>query len=484
MSPTIIFLVFLIYTALLFLIAWITSRRADNETFFTANRSSPWFVVAYGMIGASLSGVTFISVPGWVGSTQFSYLVVVLGYILGYYAIAFILLPLYYRLKLISIYTYLESRFGFYSYKTGSLFFLISRTIGASLRLFLVVNVLQVFVFDEWGIPFYATTALFIILIWLYTVRGGIKTIVWTDTLQTTFMLLSLVITIFLISDALGFTFSELFKQVKESEYSKVFYFTEWQDKRYFLKQFLSGIFIAIVMTGLDQDMMQKNLTCKTLRDAQKNVITLGWILIPVNIIFLIMGASLYIYATNTGVSIPSLTDNFFPQIAFNHLSVLAGLTFFIGLMSAAYSSADSAITALTTSFSVDFLGIKRRNLDEKKATRIRKVVHISVSLVVFIVIVLFRLINDQAVISKVFTIAGYTYGPLLGLFAFGLFTKYLIRDKWVPLIVIISPVICYVISIFSEHLLFGYRFGFELLIMNGALTFAGLWIVKKKGKI
>ncbi|MCD4736332.1 MAG: sodium:solute symporter, partial [Bacteroidales bacterium] len=370
MSPTIIFLVFLIYTALLFLIAWITSRRADNETFFTANRSSPWFVVAYGMIGASLSGVTFISVPGWVGSTQFSYLVVVLGYILGYYAIAFILLPLYYRLKLISIYTYLESRFGFYSYKTGSLFFLISRTIGASLRLFLVVNVLQVFVFDEWGIPFYATTALFIILIWLYTVRGGIKTIVWTDTLQTTFMLLSLVITIFLISDALGFTFSELFKQVKESEYSKVFYFTEWQDKRYFLKQFLSGIFIAIVMTGLDQDMMQKNLTCKTLRDAQKNVITLGWILIPVNIIFLIMGASLYIYATNTGVSIPSLTDNFFPQIAFNHLSVLAGLTFFIGLMSAAYSSADSAITALTTSFSVDFLGIKRRNLDEKKANK------------------------------------------------------------------------------------------------------------------
>jgi len=479
-TPKLILIVFLSYTFLLFAISLITSKRANNKTFFIGNRASPWLVVAYGMVGASLSGVTFISVPGWVGDTQFSYMMVVVGYLLGYFTIAKVLLPLYYRLNLTSIYAYLESRFGFWSYKTGAFYFLLSRIIGASFRMFLVVNVLQLFVFDAWNIPFGITVSLFIVLIWIYTFRGGIKTIVWTDTLQTTFMLLAVGISVFLISKELDLSLAGLIASVEESKLSRIF-ITDITSRQHWLKQFISGAFIAIVMTGLDQDMMQKNLSCRNLKDAQKNVITLSWILVPVNLLFLFLGAALYLYAAQKGIQIPELTDDLFPTIAIRHLNLLAGLTFFIGLIAAAYSSADSALTALTTSFSVDFLGIEKKELNnEKRKIRVRTIVHVGISLTVLIVILIFRAINDQAVIQKLFTIAGYTYGPLLGLYAFGLLTKWQVNDKWVPLIAILSPVICYILSLNSQNIMNGYKFGFELLIVNGLLTFFGLYLVKK----
>ena len=481
MSPNLILIVFLIYTLLLFVISRITAKRSDNDTFFLGNRTSPWLVVAYGMIGASLSGVTFISVPGWVGTTQFSYMMVVFGYVLGYIAIATILLPLYYRLKLTSIYTYLEKRFGFWSYKTGASYFLLSRIIGASFRMFLVVNVLQIFVFDSMGVPFWVTVSVFMLLIVIYTFRGGIKTIIWTDTLQTTFMLLAVVFSVILIIKSLGVGFDDIFHEVMDSNYSKMV-FTEWQDKRFFIKEFISGAFIAIVMTGLDQDMMQKNLSCRSLKGAQKNVISLGVVLIFVNFLFLFLGAVLYIYASAKGIEIIETSDDIFPSVALKYLGPVAGVIFIIGLLSAAYSSADSALTALTTSFNVDFLNIRKRNdLSIKQKTHIRYLVHVSIAVILVFVIVIFRIINDQAVIDKLFTIAGYTYGPLLGMFAFGLFTKNKVNDKWVPLIAVLSPVICYFISDNSEALLNGYKFGFELLILNGMLTFIGLLIVSKK---
>jgi solute:Na+ symporter, SSS family len=434
-------------------------------------------------VGASLSGVTFISIPGWVGASQFSYMMVVIGYLLGYFAIARILLPLYYKMNLTSIYAYLESRFGFWSHKTGAFYFLLSRIIGASFRMFLVVNVLQVFVFDAWNVPFGVTIAFFILLIWLYTFKGGIRTIVWTDTLQTTFMLLAVGISVYLMSESMNISLSGLVSLVAESDYSRMFVY-EWQDKRFFLKQFLSGAFIAIVMTGLDQDMMQKNLSCRNLKDAQKNMITLSWILIPVNLLFLFLGAILFLYAGQQGIPIPALTDDLFPTIAIQHLGVLSGIVFLIGLVAAAYSSADSALTALTTSFTVDFLAIEKKEfMTEKQKTNIRKQVHIAISIVVLFVILLFRLINDQAIIEKLFTIAGYTYGPLLGLYAFGLFSKWEVKDRWVPLIAILSPIACYFLSISSERLLFGYKFGFELLIVNGLLTFMGLFVIRNRSK-
>lgn len=479
MTPSLILYSFLAYTLLLFVISWYTSRKAGNEAFFLGERKSPWFIVAYGMIGASLSGVTFISVPGWVGDTQFSYLMVVIGYVLGYLVIATILLPLYYRLQLTSIYTYLNQRFGFWSYKTGAFYFLLSRIIGASFRMFLVINVLQIFVFDSFGIPFWLTVVIFMILIILYTFKGGIKTIVWTDTLQTTFMLAAVVVCIFLILKEMNVGAFDMFSQIKDSEYSKILH-VEWQDNRFFLKQFFSGAFIAIVMTGLDQDMMQKNLSCKNLPDAQKNMITLSLVLVVVNLLFLSLGAILYIYAASINMSIPDLTDNLFPTIALTKLGAITGVVFVIGLISAAYSSADSALTALTTSFSVDILNIENREMSPESKIKLRKLVHFGMAGVLMCVIVLFRSINDQAVIAKLFTIAGYTYGPLLGLYAFGLFTKLHVKDKFVPVVAILSPLICYLVSENSVAWFNGYKFGFELLILNGILTFTGLIIISK----
>ncbi|PKP35355.1 MAG: sodium:solute symporter [Bacteroidetes bacterium HGW-Bacteroidetes-17] len=477
MNPQLILFSFLIYTFLLFVVSWFTSRKSDNDSFFVGNRKSPWYVVAYGMVGASLSGVTFISVPGWVGDTQFSYMMVVLGYVLGYITIATVLLPMYYRLKLTSIYTYLDQRFGFWSHKTGAFYFLLSRVIGASFRMFLVVNVLQIFVFDTYNIPFALTVIIFMLLILLYTFKGGIKTIVWTDSLQTTFMLFAVVFSIVIIVQHLDLSFGDMTRKVIDSKYSQII-FTGWQDTRFFVKQFLSGAFIAIVMTGLDQDMMQKNLSCKTLPDAQKNMISLGFVLVFVNFLFLFLGAILFIYAESTVVAIPDLTDNLFPTIALKHFGAVAGIVFIIGLISAAYSSADSALTALTTSFSIDFLRLEERSISESKKIRIRKIVHLSVAALLILVIIGFRAINNQAVISKLFTIAGYTYGPLLGLYAFGLFSKRIVVDKWVPIIALLSPIICYIVSENSIYWLNGYRFGFELLILNGMITYFGLFIM------
>lgn len=482
MTPSTIFIIFMIYTALLFVITWITARRATNRAFFIGNKESPWMVVAYGMIGASLSGVTFMSVPGWVGDTQFSYMMVVIGYLFGYFVIATVLMPLYYRLNLTSIYSYLEGRFGFWSYKTGAFYFLLSRTIGASFRMFLVVNVLQVFVFDAWGIPFTATTLIFITLILLYTFKGGIKTIIWTDTVQTTFMLTALVLTIFLITRELGMDFRQMFDAVWDSSYSKMV-FGDWHDKRFYLKQLLSGAFIAIVMTGLDQEMMQKNLSCRSLKDAQKNMFSFSIVLVFVNFLFLFLGAALYLYVNANGLELPARSDDLFPTIAINYLGPLAGLVFVIGLISAAYPSADGALTSLTTSFSIDFLGLnKNEKLNEKQQQNIRYLVHIGFALLLLLVIVIFRAINDQAVIDKLFTIAGYTYGPLLGLYAFGLFTRWKVKDRWVPLVALISPILCYYLSIYDQMLLNGYNFGFELLIINGIFTFLGLALIRRNG--
>lgn len=438
-------------------------------------------VVAYGMIGASLSGVTFMSVPGWVGDTQFSYMMVVVGYLFGYFVIATVLMPLFYRLNLTSIYSYLEGRFGFWSYKTGAFFFLISRTIGASFRMFLVVNVLQVFVFDAWGIPFTVTTLIFIILILLYTFKGGIKTIIWTDTVQTTFMLTALVLTLYLITKNLGMDFRQMFNSVWDSEYSKMI-FGDWHDKRFYLKQLLSGAFIAIVMTGLDQEMMQKNLSIRTLKDAQKNMFSFSLVLVFVNFLFLFLGAAIYLFASSKGINLPERSDDLFPMVAINYLGPVAGLVFIVGLISAAYPSADGALTSLTTSFSIDFLGLnKNEKLNEKQKERIRYMVHAGFALLLLCVIVVFRAINDRAVVDKLFTIAGYTYGPLLGLYSFGLFTHWKVKDRWVPLVALISPILCYFLSIYDQMLLNGYNFGFELLIINGIFMFLGLVLIRKK---
>jgi Na+/proline symporter len=480
MSPALILIIFLIYTALLFSVTWITARRANDQSFFIGNRKSPWFVVAYGMIGASLSGVTFMSVPGWVRDTQFSYMVVVLGYLVGYAVIALVLMPLYYRLKLTSIYSYLDQRFGFWSHKTGAGFFILSRTLGASLRMFLVINVLQVFVFNAWNIPFWVNALIFIILIILYTFKGGIRTIVYTDMLQTTFMLLAVILSVVFISKGLDKPVFKLFSEITDSDVSKMF-ITDWHHQRFFLKQFFSGIFITITMTGLDQEMMQKNLSCKNLREAQKNMFTFSGILVFVNLLFLFLGAFLFMYSQSKGINIAA-SDDLFPTIAINYLGPVAGLIFVIGLISAAFPSADGALTSLTTSVSIDFLGLDRRkDFTEKKATRIRYLVHLSVALIFFISILIFSTLNDKAVIDKLFTIAGYTYGPLLGLYAFGLFTRRKANDKITPYIAIISPVICILLNTFSEELFSGYKFGFEMILVNGFLTFTGLWLFSRK---
>jgi len=481
MTPTLILLIFIAYTLLLFGVTYFTARRANHQSFYIGNKVSPWFVVAYGMIGASLSGVTFMSVPGWVGETQFSYMMVAFGYFFGYVVIALILLPLYYRLKLTSIYGYLEQRFGFWSYKTGAGFFILSRVLGASLRMFLVINVLQIFVFDAWNIPFWVNVLIFIVLIIIYTLKGGIRTIIWTDTLQTTFMLLAVILSVYYISRELGSPFFTLVGNIFDSEMSRIV-ITDWDHPRHFIKQFFSGMFITITMTGLDQEMMQKNLSIKHLKDAQKNMFTFSSINLVVVFMFLILGAFLVFYATAQNITV-AMTDDLFPTIAFRYLGPAAGIVFLIGLISAAFPSADGALTSLTTSFSIDFLGLeKKTDMDNTKKTRIRYSVHISFAIIFFICILVFRQMNDRAIIDKLFTIAGYTYGPLLGLFTFGLFTKRTVNDRFTPWIAIVSPVICFFLNHYSEVLFNGYRFGFEMLLVNGFLTFMGLLLFSRKG--
>lgn len=480
MTPTSILILIACYFGLLVLISYFTGKEDSNAAFFKANKSAPWYLVAFGMIGASLSGVTFISVPGAVEAKQFGYLQVVFGYFFGYLIIAYVLLPLYYKLNLTSIYTYLRDRFGNVSYKTGSIAFLISRTVGASFRLFLVAKVLQLLVFDLFDIPFAITVIITIALIWLYTFRGGIKTIIFTDTLQTLFMLVSVVVTIIFLASALDLnSIGDVINNAKESNLSKVFYFEDGNDAQYFWKSFLSGIFITITMTGLDQDMMQKNLTCRNLKDAQKNMVSFSIVLIFVNILFLVLGLMLTQYAEIHNIS--ATKDDLFATIAMlPEIGVVTSAFFLLGLIAAAYSSADSALTSLTTSFCIDIIEIEHKPENERK--RIRKQIHIAFSVVLIVVILLFDLIfKDVSVIWELFKAAGYTYGPLLGLFAFGLLTKSQVKDKYVWIIAVIAPLLSYILNLYSKELFNGYEIGFEILIINGLLTFLGLLLIKNK---
>jgi Na+/proline symporter len=480
MTPLLVVSIMVVYFAVLIAISVMTSRGADTNTFFTGNRQSPWFLVAFGMIGTSLSGVTFISVPGNVGKIGFGYFQVVLGYLVGYWVIIGVLMPLYYRLNLVSIYTYLEQRFSFWSYKTGAFFFLVSRTIGSSLRLFLAATVLQVFLFEDWGVPFFVTVATTIALIWIYTFRGGVKTIVWTDSFQTIFLVSAVCITVWQISDRMDLSFSDLVTTIRASEYSRIFYFDDPNSTMFFFKQFLGGAFIAITMTGMDQEIMQKNLTCKTLGDAQKNMFWFSIILVAVNMLFLTLGALLYLYSAKNNIALPATSDELFPMLAHTELGLAVGIFFLLGITASSYASADSALTGLTTSFCIDFLDFK--NKTEKQRKRQKFMVHLGFSLLFLLIIVIFREINERSVIDAVLNIAGYTYGPLLGLFSFGLFTRLKVRDKLVPVVCVISPIISYVISLNSANWFGGYKIGLEILIINGLITFLGLWLISKPG--
>ena len=485
MSSTIILLVIILYFFGLFFISNLTTGSNDNQTFFSANKESPWYLVAFGMVGASLSGITFISVPGDVGTTQFTYFQVVLGYLFGYFIVALVLLPIYYKLNLTSIYEYLKVRFGNISHKTGAFFFFISRITGASFRLYLVAIVLQQFVFNDLSIPFEITVVISVVLIWIYTFRGGIKTIVWTDTLQTTFMLISVLLSIYLINDSLNWSFSDFIFSNELKNYSDFIVTESILEKNHFIKSFIGGMFITICMTGLDQDMMQKNLTCKSLKEAQKNMIVFSIVLVFVTFIFLLLGSLLFIYANEFNITIPELsgstnTDLLFPEIALNsNLGSLIGITFLLGLIAAAYSSADSALTSLTTSYCVDFIGIS--NKTKEYQIKIRKRVHVYMSFVLVLVIIIFEKFMDRSVIDGLLVLAGYTYGPLLGLFAFGIFTKYKVHDKYVWIVTVISVVSVALLANLDSSLLGGYKIGYELLPINGLITFCGLILIRRK---
>ena len=475
-----IILLIAVYFGVLILISYLTGKEDTNEAFFKANKSAPWYLVAFGMIGASLSGVTFISVPGAVEAKQFGYLQVVFGYFFGYLIIAYVLLPIYYKLNLTSIYTYLRDRFGNTSYKTGSIAFLISRIVGASFRLFLVAKVLQLLIFDALGVPFSITVIITVALIWLYTFKGGIKTIIYTDALQTFFMLVAVIITITFLANALDLnSFSEVYINVTESTMSKVFFLDTINDSQYFIKSFLAGMFIAITMTGLDQDMMQKNLTCKNLKEAQKNMVSFSVVLIFVNILFLVLGLLLTQYATQNGIN--ATKDDLFPTIAMlPEIGIMTSAFFLLGLIAAAYSSADSALTSLTTSFCIDIIELDKKPKEQQK--KVRKKVHVLMSLVLILVIILFNsLFKNVSVIWELFKAAGYTYGPLLGLFAFGILTKSQIKDKYVWIIAVIAPVVSFIINQYSVVLLNGYQIGFEILIINGLITFLGLVLIRRQ---
>jgi SSS family solute:Na+ symporter len=480
MSTALIAIIILTFFALLLGVSWFTSRNADSETFFTGNRRSPWYLVAFGMIGSTISGVTFISVPGEVGNSAWTYLQFLLGNFMGYWVIALVLIPLYYRLNLVSIYTYLDQRFGLRSYKTGAFFFLVSQTIGASFRLYLAAGVLQIAFFNDFGIPFWLTVLITIFLIWIYTFRAGIKTVVWTDSLQTLFILGAVGMTIWVILNQLDMNFGEMVTTIDQHPFSRIFDW-DWKSKTNFFKQFMAGVGIVLTINGLDQNMMQKNLTCKTRKDAQKNIFWFSFAFIIANLFFLSLGVMLYYFAAQKGLDLPARTDDLFPLLAIKYFGPLAGALFLLGILSAAYSSADSALTALTTSFCIDFL-----NLDPSASNgkRTRMLVHIGFSVLMFLVIVVFRIINNESVVSAVFRVAGYTYGPLLGLFAFGILTQRLVKDRYVPLVGLLSPLLTYIINANSVAWFGGYKFGFELLLLNGLIMFTGLLLLSYKKQV
>jgi SSS family transporter len=472
------------YFALLLLISYFTGKNDSNEDFFKAGKQSPWYLVAFGMVGASLSGVTFISVPGWVDSSQFSYLQVVLGYFIGYLITAYVLLPIYYKQNVTSIYQFLDDRFGFVSYKVGAISFFVSRVLGAAFRLFLVAIVLQQFVFDAWNVPYEITVILSILLIWIYTFKGGIKTIVWTDTLQTLFMLVSVGLSIYFILNKLEWSFSDFLASPELTGYSKTIFTDDLFAKNHLLKSFFGGMFVTICMTGLDQDMMQKNLTCRNLKDAQKNMVSFSVVLVLVTFVFMLLGALLFIYAKKYEIAIPLMdgqpkTDLLFPEIALNSgLGMTVAITFMLGLIAAAYSSADSALTSLTTSFCIDFLGTEKKS--EKEAKTLRQRTHVGMSVLLILVVISFKYILDRNVIDGLLTVASYTYGPLLGLFSFGIFTKHQVKDNYVWLVALISVAIIVFLGKLPAESIGGYEFGYELLPLNGLLTFIGLWLIRK----
>ena len=498
MSPALLFTFVIGYFILLLGVAWYTSRNSNNESFFIGNRNSNWMLVAFGMIGTSLSGVTFVSVPGTVGDFTgnafkgFGYFQVVIGYFLGYFVIAYVLLPLYYKLNLTSIYNYLQHRFGFFSYKTGSLFFILSRTIGATARLYLVINVLQIFILDRLGIPFTVTTLIILLMILLYTFEGGVKTIVYTDTLQTSFMLLGLIVCVVYIMSNLNLNLFSALDTLNSKNYLDIFN-TDPGSKGFFVKQIIGGAFITIAMTGLDQEMMQKNISVKNLKDSQKNIVTFSTVIVFVNFLFLLLGGLLYLYALQNGGAYEGkqllldgknvIGDDLFPTIALQYLPQAIGIIFIIGLISALFPSADGALTALTSSFCIDLLGLKRRTgWDEKMRRKIRLTVHLSFTIVFLICILIFKMIDNKSIIYVILDIAGYTYGPLLGLFAFGILTKRTFKDGIiVTVICLLAPLLSYFLSKYSGTVLGGYQIGIELLIINGLLTFLGLLAISKR---
>lgn len=481
MTPAVLLLFLLVYFSLLLGVAYFTSRRpADNATFFVANRSAKWYMVAFGMIGTALSGVTFISVPGAVGSSDFGYFQFILGNAVGFVIIAYVLLPLYYRMNLTSIYTYLEERLGHRSYKTGAMIFLVSRTIGSAFRLYLVAIILQWFIFDAWNVPFAVTIALCLLLIWLYTNKGGLKTIIITDMMQTFFLVLAVVLSMYFMADSLGLGLLETIETVKESSYSKIFFWDDLVgDRIHFWKHFLGGVFVTVAMTGLDQDLMQKNLSMKTIGEAQKNMLTFTGIFVVINLFFLAVGALLYIYAGQNGIDVEAMPtpDYLYPEIALHHLAIVPGIVFMMGLTAATFATTDSALTALTTSFCVDFLNFnKKTDPNDRSLVRTRNRVHFAFSVIMLLVILVFRVINDDSVVNAIFTAASYTYGPLLGLFAFGILTKRPVADRLVPYICVLSPLLCYVLNTYAVVPYTAYAVGFELIIYNGALTGFMLW--------
>ncbi len=478
MSPLMLFSFVIGYFIVLLIVANRTSRHSNNESFFIGNRSSNWMLVAFGMIGTSLSGVTFVSVPGAVGRDSFAYFQITIGYLIGYAIIAFVLLPLYYRLNVTSIYNYLSTRFGFRSYKTGSAFFILSRTLGATARLYLVVEILQYSILESFHVPFWLTTVIILIMILLYTYKGGVKTIVWTDTLQTSCMLAGLIICVIFILHKMGLSFTDSLGQMKDKGYSKIF-FTDINSKLFFVKQILAGAFITITMTGMDQEMMQKNLSVRTLGNSKKNVLTMSFILTIVLLLFLFLGGLLYLYAGQQGVTVTG--DKLFPEIALHHMPPMISVIFIIALISALFPSADGAITALTSSFCIDILGLKRRDdWDEAQKKKIRQRIHLSVAFIFLVFVMVFKWVNNPSMIGVILKVAAYTYGPLLGLFSFGILTKRKVIDKFVPLVCVLAPVICFFLDKFQKDIFGKYEIGLELLIINGLLTFLGLYLISK----
>ncbi len=464
----------LVYFCVLMFMGRVTSRKSDNDTFYRGERKSPWYMLAFGLVGTSISGITFVSVPGMVIKQDMTYLQTCLGFILGYFVVAFVLLPVYYRLNLTTIYTYLKERLGKRSYKTGAMFFLLSEMTGTALKFYVVCSILQRFVFGQFGLPFGVTVVMLVALIWLYTRRGGIKTVVWTDTFQTFCMMAALIIIIAEVIGKLDFSFGEAVSAIATNSHSRIFVFDDWVSTQNFFKQFLSGVFIVIVMTGLDQHMMQKNLTCKTLRDAQKDMCVGGFFFVPVNLLFLSLGVLLLLLAAKEGIAIPADSDELMPLFtASGHLGTLVLVLFSIGIVAASFSGTDSALTAVTTSFCVD---IKERPADE----RLRRVSHLGVCCLFAVFILLFKALNSTSVIDAIYIVLSYTSGPLLGLFSYGILTKRGVDDRLVPYICVLSPVVCFVIDQCASHF-FGYSFGYELLMLNGLLVFLGMWVTGGK---